>query len=386
MFEDFLSAVDLESILNGNPLNDNSIANHIQIFENEFPDLEGVDIAIIGVKEDRKSIGNDGCGTAPDEIRRYFYRLDKSDHPIKIADLGNLQAGASVNDTYVAIGKIVSELIAKKILPVIIGGGHDLTYGQYLGYVNNQQIINMAVIDETIDIYKHEEEIDNQSFLYRIFTESPNYLFNFSQIGYQSYFVSPEDIETLEKLYFDFYRLGRIRENFEEVEPIVRDADMVSFDISAIRQSDAPAKKNATPNGFFGEEACRISRYAGITDKVTSIGFYETNPGYDVNHQTTHLVAQMIWYFVDGFYNRTNEFPVVNEKDFVKYIVHFRDNDHELIFWKSKRSGRWWMQVPTGESQKYERHQLVPCSYADYTAATKEEIPERWLRAYEKIS
>ena len=386
MFEDFLSPLDVEAILEGYELHENHLGNHILINEGEIPELDGIQLAIIGVNEDRKSINNEGCSSAPDLVRKFLYRLDKSDHPVKIADLGNIKAGASVSDTYVAVGKIVSELISKKVLPIIIGGGHDITYGQYLGYVNNEQIINMAVIDETIDIYKRHEEIDSESFLYRIFTETPNYLFNFSQIGYQSYFVSPEDIETLEKLYFDFYRLGKIRENFEEVEPIIRDADLFSFDISAVRQSDAPAKKKATPNGFFGEEACRITRYAGITDKITSFGIYEINPEFDNNFQTTQLAAQMIWYFIDGFYNRTNEYPIVSEKEFTKYMVNFKDNDHELVFWKSRKSGRWWMQVPTGESRKYERHQLVPCSYADYTAACTEEIPERWLRAYEKIN
>jgi arginase family enzyme len=290
-----------------------------------------------------------------------------------------------VTDTYVALGKICSELWQQKIIPIIIGGSHDLTYGQYLGYAQNDQVINMAVVDEKVDIYKRHEEIDSESYLYRIFTETPNYLFNFSQIGYQSYFVSPEDMETLERLYFDFYRLGKIRENFEEVESVLRDADLVSVDISSVRQSDAPAKRNASPHGFFGEEACQISRYAGISDKVTSFGIYEINPEFDRNGQTAHLAAQMIWYFIDGFYSRMNEYPIISEKDFVKYMVNFEDHEHEMTFWKSRKSGRWWMQVPV-VTDKYERHQLVPCTYADYQMACKEEIPERWLRAYEKIS
>jgi hypothetical protein len=244
----------------------------------------------------------------------------------------------------------------------------------------------MVVVDETIDIYKKHEQIDASSFLYRIFTETPNYLFNFSQIGYQSYFVSPDDIATLEKLYFEFYRLGIVRDNMEEVEPIIRDADMMSFDVSALKMSDAPARNHASPHGFYGEEACQIARYAGITDKLSSIGFYELNPAFDNRGQTAQTVAHMIWYFLEGYYSRSHEYPIHNENDFVKYIVSQDETGVEIVFQKSKRSGRWWMKVPINDNARYERHQLVPCSYTDYQLACNEELPERWMRAFEKLS
>jgi formiminoglutamase len=387
MYEEFLQPVELGPILAEGDFTDNQIgANITKHLEGDFPELEGYHLALIGVKDDRGSVNNKGCAHAPDVIRKYLYRLDKGYHGIKFADLGDIMPGAELKDTYFALGQVTGQLLAMKIIPIIIGGGHDLTYGQYLGYANNDQIINMAVVDETIDIYKHDEEIDSKSFLYKIFTETPNYLFNFSQLGYQSYFVSPNDIYTLEKLFFEFFRLGKIRENLEEVEPIIRDADMMSFDVSALKQCDAPGNNRATPHGFYGEEACQIARYAGITDKLSSIGFYEVNPLFDSNDQTSQLTAHMIWYFMDGFYARTNEFPIINDKDFIKYMVEIEVLDHEMIFWKSKKSGRWWMQVPSHEDKRYERHQLVPCSYADYQLACDEDIPERWMRAFEKLS
>ncbi len=387
MFEEILSPIDPGLLLKGHRILDNQIFRHIDIHtEAAFPEWEAAHLALIGVVDDRGAVENKGCAAGPDKVREYLYRLDKGIHPLKMVDLGNILPGATLTDTYAAVGQIVSELIPKNIIPIILGGGHDLTYGQYLGYARNDQVINMAVVDETINIYKQQDQIDSESFLYRIFTETPNYLFNFSQVGYQSYFVSPDDIATLEKLYFEFYRVGKVREDMEEVEPIIRDADMLSFDIAALKQCDAPGKRNATPHGFYGEEGCQIARYAGITDKLSSIGFYEYNPEYDSNDQTAQVIAHMIWYFVDGFYNRTNEYPIVNDKDFLKYTVEMEDAGYAIIFWKSKRSGRWWMQVPSNEEKKYERHQLVPCSYADYEEAMKAEIPARWLQAFEKLA
>lgn len=387
MFEELLSPIDPGALLKGHRILDNQIFRHIDIHtEAGFPDWEEAQLALIGVVEDRGAVENKGCAAGPDKVREYLYRLDKGTHPLKMVDLGNILPGAALTDTYAAVGQIVAELIPKNIIPIILGGGHDLTYGQYLGYAKNDQVINMAVVDETINIYKQQDQIDSESFLYRIFTETPNYLFNFSQVGYQSYFVSPDDISTLQQLFFEFYRLGKVREDMEEVEPIIRDADMLSFDIAALKQCDAPGKRNATPHGFYGEEGCQIARYAGITDKLSSIGFYEYNPEYDNNDQTAQVIAHMIWYFIDGYYSRTHEYPIVNDHDFLKYTVEMEDSGYSIIFWKSKRSGRWWMQVPSHEDKKYERHQLVPCSYADYEEAMKAEIPARWMQAFEKLA
>jgi len=386
MFESYLSAVNLDELLKEDPLGDHQILSFVAAYEDEFPDLEAIDLAIIGVPEDRGSISNKGSAKGPDKIRQFFYQLDAGDFELRLADLGNIIPGHTKNDTYAALGEIISELLNLKIIPIIIGGSHDLTLGQYLGYAKNNQIINMAILDEKIDVYKQNEVLDAHSFLYKIFTETPNFLFNYSHIGYQSHFVSPGDIATLEKLYFEFYRLGKIRENFEETEPIIRDADLVSFDISAARFSDAPAYHGQSPNGFFGEEMCRIARYAGISDKVSSIGFYELNPDYDIRDTSSKLCAQMIWYFIEGFYGRKHEYPMIHEDDFIKYTVSMESHDEPIVFWKSKKSGRWWISIPIGDQEALEHHQLIPCSYADYQMACREEIPERWLRAIEKLT
>ena len=81
---------------------------------------------------------------------------------------------------------------------------------------------------------------------------------------------------------FDALRLG-VSKDLKILEPIMRDADIVSVDIGALRFSEAPANKNTSPNGFYGEEICTISRYAGISDKVTSFGIYEYNNLLDNN-------------------------------------------------------------------------------------------------------
>ena len=355
--------------------------------KDKFPNLENIDIAIIGVNEDRNAVNNSGCGLAPDSVRKYLYELFRGGNNIKIVDLGNILRGNTIDDTYFAVSTVVSELVSKNIIPVIIGGSQDLTYANYRAYEMLKQIINIVAIDPVFDLGKKEEEISSSSYLSKIILQQPNFLFNYTNVGYQTYFVNQDAIELMKNLFFDTYRLGTVRSNMEEVEPIVRNADMLSFDVSAIRQSDAPGNENASPNGFYGEEACQITRYAGLSDKLSSIGFYEVNPQIDRNGQTAHLVAQMIWYFIDGFANRKHDFPYKEKKKFVKYLVKIEGYNDEVVFYKSKKSDRWWMEVPVKSSlrPKYERHHLIPCSYKDYQTAMENDIPDRWWKAYQKL-
>lgn len=365
------------------------MGDRIAMFRHDaaFPSLENIDIAIIGVKDDRRAVNNSGCGEGPAAIREKFYGLYEGNYDTCLADLGNIISGNTVEDTYFALSNICSDLIRNNIIPVIIGGGQDLTYANYLAYENLGQTINMFCLDPIFDLGSADKEIHSRSYLSKIILHQPNFLFNYTNAGYQSYLVDKEAVALMEKLYFDTYRLGLVRSNLEEVEPMIRNADLFSFDVSSVRCPDAPGNGNAYPNGFYSEEACQIIRYAGLSDKLTSIGFYEYNPLFDNNGQTAMSVAQMIWYFTDGFYNRKKDFPAKDKQGFVKYHVTFKEQPESIVFYKSKKSDRWWMEIPlqTELKNKYERHYLVPCSYNDYKTALNEEIPERWWQTFKKF-
>lgn len=352
-----------------------------------FPDLDGYHLAIVGVGEDRGAVRNDGACRAPDIIREKLYELKISSYPYKILDLGNLILGETLQDTYSAVSEILVELLKLKILPIILGGSQDITYAQYIAYQKMEETVNIVSVDASFDLGTSDQPINSFSFLGKIVLHEPNFLFNFSNIGYQTYFVGYEQIELMNRLFFDAYRLGQVRQDMEEVEPIVRNADIMSFDITAIRQSDAPGNGNATPNGFYGEEACRIVRYAGMSDKLSSFGIYEINPLFDNHDQTSNLAAQMIWYLIDGYYSRKKDVPLKSKSGFTRYRVPIKKDDQEIIFYKSNKSERWWMEVPNQANKiKFERHHLIPCSYKDYESALQEEIPERWWQAFQKIS
>jgi len=390
LLSDFLSPVDYVSPRNG--FYNSHLGSKMEIYTSDFPDLDinTYDIALIGVLDDRNAIDNSGTALSAEHFRDKFYSLNEGNYSTRIVDLGNIKAGHEVFDTYIALKLVVAELVKRNIVPVIIGGGQDLTYGQFMAYEELEQKVDLLVVDSHFDLDDDAEGISgttSQSYLNRILLHEPNYLFNYSNIGYQTYFVNQESLKVLNKLYFDVHRLGDFSSSISIAEPIIRNANMISFDLSAIRSSDAGGNANATPNGFYGEEACQICRYAGMNDKLSSIGFYEFNPAYDSNGQTAFLLAQMVWYFIDGFYNRKKEHPMLPKSDYITYRANLKDGSHELVFIKSKKSDRWWMQVPypTGLS-KNERHHLVPCRYEDYQLANSGEMPDLWWRTYQKLN
>jgi formiminoglutamase len=353
----------------------------------DFPSLDQADIAIIGVGEERNSFFNNGCGLAPDSIRKEFYKLHQGNFTLKLVDLGNIQHGHRIEDTYFALTAVLVELLELNIVPIILGGGQDLTFAQYKAYEKIGRIINIAAIDPHFDLGTSGEKLDSRSYMSHIIMQQPNYLFNYTNIGFQTYFVDQQAITLMKNLYFDTYRLGIVRSNMEEVEPMVRNADMISVDIGAVRASDAPGNANASPNGFYGEEICQIMRYAGLSDKLSSLGLFEINPRLDRQSQTAQLAGQMIWYFIDGFYSRKGDFPPDKNKDMVKYTVTLKDFKDEVIFYRSNKSERWWMEVPirSKHRERYERHHLVPCSYQDYQTACQNALPDRWWQTYQKL-
>ncbi len=387
MIEDILSPIPWNIIERYKALPANRWGANVEFFQGELPDLESIHIAIISVKEDRGALENEGCFDSAGAVREQLYQLVCHHPSLRIIDLGNLEKGNTLSDTYFGLTGVLEFLMKSKVTPVIIGGSHDLMNAQFKSYTAFDNDINVSVVDERVDLDDIDGEINDQNHLSRVITGNPPFLGNLNLLGYQSHFSDPKAIETLDKLGFECWRYGALRTNMEEVEPLVRESDMMSFDISAIRQSDAPGVKGASPNGFSGEEACQICRYAGLSDRLSSFGIYNFNPVFDRNEQTAQLIAQMIWYFTDGFYNRKDDRLTLNEKDFYRYIVHLDEGHHDLHFWKSRRSDRWWLEISVPQlGKKKVKPVLVPCSYADYKVASAGELPERWVKAQLKMT
>jgi arginase family enzyme len=377
---DFLAPMDNEILDYITELSSQHLGSKIVLHTNkQIPDLDKVDIAIIGVLENRGD-KNAISDVNLNAIRKELYEMFPGNWNATIADLGDILQGDSKEDTYFAVKKIVSSLIKKKIIPIIIGGSQDLTYALYRAYDDLEQMVNLVTIDSKFDFGKENEAISSNSYLTEIIINEPNNLFNYCNIGYQTYYNSQEEIDLIEKLFFDAYRLGEVSNNISISEPVFRDADIVSLDLNSIKSSDSGNFVSFNPNGFNGKEVCSLSRYAGISDKVSLFGVFNHNN----SRQESVIVAQIIWYFIEGYHYRSNEYPFGSRDSYLKYTVPLEEED--LVFYKSDKTDRWWIEIPfvLNGSNKLKKNTLLPCSYEEYLAACNQEMPERWWKAQRK--
>ncbi len=361
--------------------------NHVHFFQGEENELEGMQVAILGVNEGRGSLQRPTTADAPDEFRNYFYQLHCYDQPVKVIDLGNILPGNSIEDTYYAVNQTCQVLLRKGIVPLIIGGSQDITYANYQAYEKMEQTVNLVTIDYRLDFGKSEGDVNSKNYLNKVVLHKPNYLFNYSNIGHQRYLVETDLLELMSNMYFDAHRLGDIQPFIQRSEPIIRNADILSVDMSAVRMAESPGTTHPGPNGFYGDQIAQLCRYAGMSDKLTSFGMYELDPVMDIAGHAAQLASQMAWCFLEGFSQRKGDYPVGDHSDYFKYIVPITHDGHELIFYKSHLSDRWWMDVPypSGMATKYERHHLVPCTYEEFQQASGEEMPDRWWKTYQKL-
>ncbi|MBL7559225.1 formimidoylglutamase [Olleya sp. YSTF-M6] len=383
----FLTPVSDTVLAHNQLLSPLSLGQKIKIHsvQNGFPDLDKVKIAIFGVLENRNDVNYIGEDFNLNEIRKSFYTLYPGSWSASIADLGDIQKGETVEDTYFALKETINTLVQNRITPVIIGGSQDLAYANYRAYDSLMPMVNVVNVDRSFDLGDSSKPTKNSNFVGKIILDEPYNLFNYAILGYQTYFNSQEEIDLMERLYFEPYRLGEISNDITLVEPVMRDANIVTVDLGAIKASEVSQKQKVSPNGLDGKEICAVARYAGISNKVSSFGIYEYKPSQD-DEITSMLISQMIWYFIEGFNCRVNDDDFSNDDNHQKFIT--LAESHELIFYKSTKTGRWWIEIPflANVNNKLKKHTLLPCTHQDYLDACNDKIPERWYKAYQKNS
>jgi formiminoglutamase len=375
-----LEGPDFES-LHGHAGFPHNIAIHTE--NTPVKEISRYKIALLGVPEGRNS-PNVGSLKGPDMIRAQLYRLAKIPGKSKIIDLGNMKQGATFSDTMAGLTDILSLLLSENIFPVIIGGSSALVPAIDRAISHFISDYTLTAVDPRIDFSNEKKEPDSFNYLNTIINNHKSTFFHYVNIGYQTYLNDQQVLNRFLKRKSDLLRIGDVRQAIHLTEPHFRDSDVAIFDISAVRQSDAPGTFLPSPNGFYGEEICLLSRYAGISDELKVFGLFDVNPEFDVRDQTSGLAAQIIWFFLEGFSQKLYETPVLsitNSGRFIKYHVRVTDLDEDLIFVKSSLTDRWWIELPAEKDQ----YNYVACSHEDYLKANHNEVPDRWVRAMERL-
>lgn len=367
---------------------DSSLGNYIDVYRDLFPEWEEADIVLIGCNESRGSSEPVEMAASAASIRSCLHNLTYHGNDVRVADLGNLRSRDSREGTYEALAYVMKELMKSGKLVVLFGGSQDISFGQFLAYEEWGKQIDYVHVDGALDLTKIEGGPANLRFNHDILNFKPSQINNYTQLGYQSYLVAPEELDYLKSQYHFTVRYGELFNQIAEAEPYVRTADMVSFDLSAVRQADAPGARASTPGGFSAMEACQLARYIGASYQLSSFSLTELLPAYDHRQQTAKLASMIIWYLIDGYSQRIDDKPHEDLSNMRKYAVQLHASVPQITFFEHLRTGRWWMEVPFPEEvDRYEaRTVLVPCSRKDYEYAKGDNIPERWWLTYHKLS
>lgn len=341
-------------------------------------DLGKFKIAILGVPEGRNSPGT-GTMKGPDAIRGDLYKLSRIPGKSKIIDLGNMKQGVTFNDTLAGLADIIAHLIGVKIFPVIIGGSSALAMAVDRFFQQAKIKYTLIAVDPRIDYINEKKGPDSFNYLNTIIHNHKSTLDHYINVGYQTFLNDQQVVNRFLKRKAELVRIGDVRKSIYLTEPLFRDSDVAVFDISAVRQADAPGSVNPSPNGFYGEEICLLGRYAGISDNLKIFCLFDVDPDLDIRNQTTGLAAQILWFFLEGFSQKQYEAPVLsntNSGRFIRYHVRVTDLEEDLIFIKSNLTDRWWMEFLTENDRKL----YIACSHEDYLKANRNEVPERWVQ------
>lgn len=372
---DFLNPIDDRLLAHNLMLPDQVIGRNIRIHTQKdgIPELTDVGVAMVSL-EPRLVKGE----PLHLRFRQQFYQLFNGNWDFICADLGVLHSGDHPKDTLFALKSLVKELHQRNILTVVVGGEQENTLGMFRGLNAMNTYVNLTSIDARFDFGEPGILVSDDSYMSKIITEKPNNLKQFTNIGYQSYYISQEELDLMQKLFFDAYRLGNISADIQKAEPILRDTDILSVDLNAVKASELDNPKGL-PNGFDGAQICKLMRYAGLSDRLSVLGVFNISE----SQRTDQLLAQMIWYVLEGYCHRVNEYPFSTHEVCTKFVVP--QDQTELIFFRSEKSQRWWIEVPKeGKHNNNDLVTLLPCAEKDYRLAQKGEVPSRWWKSVKR--
>ena len=362
---------------------EDTLSSHVHFYEGEDEIDSGVyQMAILGVRDARLSKYSKKSNFFFESIRLNLYQLYTGNWKVQILDLGNINPGEKVSDTGYVLKSILNSLYHKSIIPIILGGGQDFTFYQYRAYDDFKSMVNLTTADHKFDLGNSDLPLHSQSYVGKMIIDEPYNLFNYTNLGYQTYLSPQYEIDLMEKLFFDAERLGHLKADITISEPILRDTDLFSIDIYSVKSGEIADKTHKNSNGFDTFDLCKLSRYAGMSDNLNSFGVYELQ-AMEETDVSIGLVAQVLWYFIEGYSLRLNEIISEKNPNFIKYSVPIEDQI--LVFFKSGISEKWWIKIPNTDNN-IQNSSLLACDKQDYLDATHSLIPQRWLKTKYKMS
>jgi arginase family enzyme len=300
-------------------------------------------------------------------IRREFYKLSQLDFEIPIIDLGDLVSGKTPQDSHYILQEVLSACHQRGAIPVIIGGSNDFAFSLFSALNYHQKDINYTQISNVVSL-KEDEQIHESTFLSKILGSKDFSIKNYHHLGYQKHLNEMDSVKLIKEVQFDIIRLAEMMNSTEKTEPYFRKADLVTINCDAIETFAEALSMNPQVNGLNRREICAYMKEIGLSERLKSVGIFNYNIYSDsqLNHQ---LLAQMIWYLIEGI-NIQKSHP--KEKSYETFFVLI--NDEKYAFKRDVFSNLWYF----GEDEDIDN--CIPCSRSDFDEAKKGFLSHRFTR------
>ena len=338
--------------------------------------LQKVDAVMFGVPC-FNGVWNESKIKPTNKIREELYGLAHLSENLNIVDFGDLKPSLSTKGTYLAIRDLVEFFSELNIVTLILGGSSDLCTG-ICEALKNERFFTLSSINSQLDVKKGQESLNSSNYLTHIFKKTPN-IFQFNLLGYQRHLIAPE-LFLKTKVFGNHLSLGEIHADIKKAEPVLRNTNVLAFDMKSVKYSEIAGSAYKNPNGLQSDEICQLALYAGMSSKLKVFGLFENETKKDSIGVTSKLISQIVWYFFEGLTFRKNDKGVADEK-ILTYKVEIDGIEKPLNFLFCENSGRWWFEIQSIDNEKH----IIACSETEYHKALNNEIPDLWLSYVQRI-
>ena len=275
-------------------------------------------VVILGFPSDEgvhRAGGRVGAAGAPSEIRRWLYRLtpDAQNHESfvelleRTLDLGDLKCSDDVEQDQAALGEAVAQYLKEGVFPIILGGGHETSYGHFLGYVGAKKPCEILSWDAHPDVRKLLDDGRGHSgspFRQALLHDSA-LCKRFTVAG-----LLPQSVAASHLSFLDDHRgryVWRSNVTAQLVPSLYAEAEhgiLTSFDVDSVDGAWAPGASAPAVGGMSADLWLQAAYQAGRSTRVSSFDLCEVNPVYDVDGRTARLAAVTVWQLLRGLAER----------------------------------------------------------------------------------
>ena len=282
-----------------------------RILGSRLRDSEEPDAVIVGFPSDegvRRNGGRVGAAQGPAAIRSALYRLapDARSEPFeelicRTRDIGDLEVSGDVESDQRHLGAALAPYIARGCFVIVLGGGHETSYGHFLGYVGAGQKAEIINWDAHADVRDLESGRAHSGSPFRQAIEDPSgSCRRYSVAGLQPHVVARDHLAYVER---HGRVVWRVDVTYERIAQLYRSADraaLVSFDLDAVTDAEAPGVSAPNTGGLGTDLWIEAAYQAGRSTAVTSADVVELNPTVDRDGQTARLAAVTVWWLLRG--------------------------------------------------------------------------------------